>query len=385
MVVGAGKASGAMARAVEEAWGGDLEGLVIVPHGTSAGCERIEVIGARHPVPDEAGHAAARRILGLASELDEGDLLLCLISGGGSSLLPLPSEGLTLEDLQAVNKALLRSGASIGEMNAVRKHLSAIKGGRLAAAAWPARCETLLISDVPGDDPGVIASGPTVPDASTLADARGVVERYGLELPRSVLATLASEHCESPFPGDPQLARSSVRMIARPMASLEAAATVARAAGLSALVLSDRIEGESSDVGRVHAAMALSARDAGQPLVPPCVLLSGGETTVTLRGEYGRGGRNAEFALSLAVALDGADGIYVIACDTDGIDGSETNAGAVVGPKTLGRHPGGPPAAREHLAGHDAWTFFDSVEGLVVTGPTLTNVNDFRAILILPT
>ena len=383
VVVGTGKATGAMARAVEQGFGGPLEGLVTVPYGGAVSCDHIEVVEARHPVPDEAGHAGAARILELARSLGEDDLLIALVSGGGSALLPAPLPGLSLEDKQAVNRELLRCGATIGEMNVVRKHLSAIKGGRLAAAAWPARCVTLLISDVPGDDPGTIASGPTIPDPSTQADALAIVERYAVALPDAARAALADPANESPGPGDERLARAEAHLVARPLASLEAAATVARAAGLEVAVLSDRIEGEAREVGIVHAGIALAARDCAVPVARPGLVLSGGETTVTVRGEAGRGGRNGEFALSLAVTLDGAEGIHAIACDTDGIDGSEANAGVLIDPGTLARHPAGRAGARAHLDGHDSWTFFEATGGLVTTGPTLTNVNDFRAILVL--
>jgi glycerate 2-kinase len=383
LVVGAGKAAAAMARAVEQAWDGPLEGLVVTRYGHAVPCDKIEVVEAAHPVPDDAGLKAAERILDLARGLGEDDLLLCLISGGGSSLLSLPAEGLTLADKQAVNKALLRSGADIGEMNCLRKHLSAIKGGRLAAAAHPARCVSLLISDVPGDDPATIASGPTVGDPTTLEDARAVLEKYGIEPPEAVARHLEKPGSETPKPEDAQLARSEVRMIAAPQTSLEAAAELARESGVTPLILGDAIEGEAREVARVMAAMAQQAARHGQPAPAPCVLLSGGETTVTLRGQ-GRGGRNAEFLLALCVALKGAPGIHAIACDTDGIDGSEDNAGALLSPDSLQRAEAKGVSAKARLADNDGYGFFEALGDLVVTGPTLTNVNDFRAILILP-
>ena len=383
LVVGAGKAAAAMARAVEQAWDGPLEGLVVTRYGHAVPCEKIEVVEAAHPVPDDAGLKAAERILALAQGLSEEDLLLCLISGGGSSLLSLPAEGLTLEDKQAVNKALLRSGADIGEMNCLRKHLSAIKGGRLAAAAHPARCVSLLISDVPGDDPATIASGPTVGDPTSLEDARAVLEKYGIDPPGAVARHLEKTGSETPKPEDSRLALSEVRMIAAPQSSLEAAAKAAQKAGVTPLILGDAIEGEAREVARVMAAMAQQAARHGQPAPAPCVLLSGGETTVTLRGQ-GRGGRNAEFLLALAVALKGAEGIYAIACDTDGIDGSEDNAGALLSPDSLSRADAKGISAKARLADNDGYGFFEALGDLVVTGPTLTNVNDFRAILVLP-
>jgi glycerate 2-kinase len=383
VVVGAGKASAAMAKAFEEAWNGPLEGLVVTRYGHGRPCERIEIVEAAHPTPDEAGFDAARRILELAEGLGADDLLVALISGGGSALSSVPAPGLTLEDKQAVNKALLRSGADIKEMNIVRRHLSAIKGGRLATAAHPARVLTLLISDVPGDDPTAVASGPTVGDPSTLADAKAVVARYGLELPDAVRRALDDPANESPKPDDERLARAETRMIATPRLMLEAAAAEARGQGLRPLVLGDAIEGEARVVGKVLANIATYARDHGEPVAAPAVILSGGETTVTVRGE-GRGGRNSELLLGMALALQGAAGIAAIACDTDGIDGSEDNAGAVVLPDTLERMraAGIDPAAC--LAHNDAYTAFEAAGDLVMTGPTLTNVNDFRAVLIDP-
>ncbi|GAB4376582.1 MAG: glycerate kinase [Kiloniellaceae bacterium] len=381
LVVGAGKAGGAMARAVEDNWQGDLEGLVVTRYGHAVPCQRIEVVEAAHPVPDQAGRDAARRILQRVQGLGPDDLVLCLISGGGSALLSLPAAGITLEEKQAVNKALLRSGAAIDEMNCLRKHLSAIKGGRLAAAAAPAKVVSLLISDVPGDDPAVIASGPTVPDPTSFADALAILDKYRIDAPASVRRHLEAAAEETPKPGDPRLAHCETHLIARPQDSLEAAAAAARAAGVTPVILGDSIEGEAREVAQVMAGIARQAARFGQPAKPPCVLLSGGETTVTLRGN-GRGGRNAEFLLALTVALEGHAGIHAIACDTDGIDGSEDNAGAVTGPDTLARAAAAGLDAKAMLADNDGYGFFSGLGDLVVTGPTLTNVNDFRAILI---
>jgi hydroxypyruvate reductase len=382
IVLGAGKASAAMAKAVEDHWPGPLEGLVVTRYGHGVPCSRIEIVEAAHPVPDAAGRGAAGRILELARSAGPDDLVLCLISGGGSALLALPAEGLTLEDKQAVNRALLASGADIGQMNTVRRHLSAIKGGRLAAAAYPAKVVSLLISDVPGDDPSAIASGPTVPDPTTFADARAILARYAIEPPPTVKAHLERAAEETPKRGDPRLAAAETVIIARPQASLEAAAEVARRAGVAPLILGDALEGEAREVGRVLAGIALQCRRHGQPLPASCVLLSGGETTVTVRGKGGRGGRNTELLLGLAVQLHGEPGIWALAADTDGIDGSEDNAGAIVTPDSLerARNLGLKPA--ELLAGNDAWGFFSALGDLVVTGPTLTNVNDFRAVLV---
>jgi glycerate 2-kinase len=387
VVVGAGKASAAMARAFEAAWRGPLEGLVVTRHGHAVACDRIEIVEASHPVPGPAGEDAARRILDLARGLGPQDQLICLVSGGGSALLALPAPGLTLADKQAVTRALLRSGATIGEINTVRKHLSAIKGGRLAAAGVRAQIRTLAISDVPGDDKAVIASGPTVPDPTSFADARAVLAKYRIEEPAAVLAHLAAAAQETPKPGDPIFDRTSFALIASPQQALAAAADAACARGIAPVVLSDRIEGEARDVALMHAAIALQLR-AGRfrvgagTLSPPAVLLSGGETTVTVRGG-GRGGRNSEFLLALAAALDGAPGIAALACDTDGIDGTEDNAGAMVYPDTISRAASCGVALKEALAQNDGYGFFAAAGDLVVTGPTLTNVNDFRAILVL--
>lgn len=381
IVIGAGKASAAMARAVEDNWTGPLEGLVITRYGHSVDCDHIEIVEAAHPVPDEAGQKAAARLLELVSDLTADDLVLCLISGGGSALLAAPAPGLTLEDKQAVNRSLLASGATITEMNCVRKHLSAMKGGRLAAAAAPAGLVTLLISDIPGDDPAAVASGPTIADETTSADALSVISKYDMDVPDQVIRHLESPESETPKPDDPVFANTETIMIATPGMAVAAAAKVARDAGFAVHELGDAIEGESREVGREQAALALDIAGGRGPVAAPAVLLSGGETTVTIRGD-GRGGPNSEFALALAIALDGHPAIEAVACDTDGVDGSEDNAGARVSPDILTRaaQAGVDPAAL--LANNDAYGFFQAVDGLVMTGPTLTNVNDFRAILI---
>jgi hydroxypyruvate reductase len=381
VVVGAGKAAASMARAVEEHWPGPLEGMVVTRYGHGMPTRRIEVVEAAHPVPDRAGREAAERILGLVQGLSPDDLVLALISGGGSALLSLPAPGLTLQDKQAINKLLLKSGANITEMNCVRKHLSAIKGGRLAAAAAPAKVVTLTISDIPGDDPAVIASGPTIADETTFADACAILEKYRISEPHSVIDYLKAAREETPKPGDSRLTRTETRMIATPQMSLEAAAQVARDAGASAMILGDSLEGESREVAMVHAGIARQVLRHGQPLPRPCVLLSGGETTVTVRGK-GRGGRNAEFLLAMAVALQGEASVYALAGDTDGIDGTEDNAGALLTPETWSRAQQAGISAKALLADNDGYSFFAALGDLVKTGPTLTNVNDFRAILI---
>jgi glycerate 2-kinase len=381
LVLGAGKASAAMAAALEAHWPGELSGLVITRYGHAVPCGRIEIVEAAHPVPDDAGAAAAERMLGLCAGLTGDDLVIALISGGGSALMTLPPAGVGRADMAALNRALLASGAPIGAMNAIRRHVSRINGGRLAAACHPARLLALLISDVPGDDPVDIASGPTVPDPTTLADARALVARHGIDLPAAIAAALDDPANESVKPGDPRLARAETRIIAAPMASLEAAAAKARALGLVPRILGDAIEGEARAVGAEMARQALAARPA--PGAPPVVLISGGETTVTLPRdgrELGRGGRNVEFLLGLARGLDGAPGIHAIACDTDGVDGAEEVAGALLAPDTLAR--AGRAAFEAALARHDGHGFFAALGDQVVTGPTLTNVNDFRAILI---
>jgi len=380
VIIGAGKASGAMAKALEDAWDGPLEGLVVTRYGYRVPTKRLEVVEAAHPVPDAAGREAAERIYKMVQGLSADDLVLCLISGGGSALLALPAEGITLEDKQAVNKALLASGATISEMNTVRKHLSAIKGGRLARAAYPAKVVALMISDVPGDDPSIIASGPTVPDPSTKADALAIVDKYGIKLADNVRRALETGE-ETPKPGDKCFERVENIMIATPQASLEAAAEVARKAGVTPVILGDSIEGEARDVALVHAGIARQCALRGQPQEPPCVLISGGETTITLKGK-GKGGRNTEFLLALAIALDGMPNIYALAGDTDGVDGSEDNAGALIYPDTLKRAAKAGLNPKAMLADNDPYTFFKGVGDLLETGPTMTNVNDLRAILI---
>lgn len=381
VVIGAGKASAAMARAVEQHWPGPLSGLVVTRYGYAVPCERIEIVEAAHPVPDAAGEKAAARLLQTVQGLGADDLVLCLISGGGSALLPLPLPGLTLADLQALNQALLASGASITEMNCVRRHLSAIQGGRLAAACHPARVLNLLLSDVPGDDPIDIASGPTVPDPTTCADALAILRRYRIRVPPTALAWLESGDGESLKPGDLRLPLIDTHFIATPQKALEAAAAVARQAGLHAHILGDAIEGEARDVAKALAGIALQTARRGQPFLGPCVLLSGGETTVTLKGQ-GRGGRNVEFLLALAVALRGEPGIHALAGDTDGVDGQEEIAGALIGPDTLDRAWALGLNPRERLDANDGHGFFEALGDAVITGPTLTNVNDFRAIVI---
>lgn len=408
LVLGAGKAAGAMAQAVEALWpahcqchgvpGAPLSGLVVTRYGHTPPrpadvVQCIEVVEAAHPVPDDAGLAAARRMLALASggegaALTEHDLVLCLISGGGSALLTLPADGLTLADKQRINRQLLASGAGIGEMNCVRKHLSAIKGGRLALACHPARVVTLTISDVPGDDVSVIASGPTVADATSCADALEILHRHAIDLPAQVLQHLQDSMLETPKPGDARLAACTTHLIATPQQSLQAAADAARALGLNAYILSDEIEGESREVGKVHAALARSTAAGHSAFQTPCVILSGGETTVTIRppspGQAkGRGGRAGEFCLGLAQALQGHPRIWALAADTDGIDGVEDNAGALVGPDTLARASDQGLKLADHLARHDAYGYFSALGDLVTTGPTHTNVNDFRAVLVL--
>ncbi|MGH6816766.1 MAG: glycerate kinase type-2 family protein [Hyphomicrobiaceae bacterium] len=382
IVVGAGKASAAMARAFEQNWSGGLGGLVVTRYGHGVPCRRIEIVEAAHPVPDAAGERAARRILDMVRGLTADDLVVTLISGGGSALLTQPARGLTFADKQAINRALLASGASIDEINCVRKHLSAIKGGRLAAAAFPAQTVNLLISDVPGDDPAVIASGPGVPDRTTFADARAILAKYGIADPQAIVRHLEAAEDETPKPGDPRLARVETRIIATAQRSLEAAAAIARAAGVKPLILGDALEGEAREVARVMAGIVRQVRRYGQPLPPPCVLLSGGETTVTVRGK-GRGGRNVEFLLALAVALDGLAGVWALAGDTDGVDGLDEAAGALVAPDTLARAAAKGRSAKASLADNDGHGFFAALDDRVVTGPTLTNVNDFRAVLAI--
>lgn len=381
IVIGAGKASAQMARAFEQAWPGELSGLVVTRYGYAEKCERIEIVEAAHPVPDLAGAEAARRLLQLVSGLTEDDLVVALISGGGSSLLPAPAPGLDLEDEQQVNRALLASGAPIGVMNLIRNQFSLIKGGRLAAACAPARVATLVVSDVPGDDPALVASGPTLPLAGGRAEARRLAGLYRLDLPEAAAALLASEDNLPPDAADPVFARNSVATIASAALSLEAAADLARRHGIEAAILSDSIEGEARDVAQVHAAMAREIAARNRPFSKPVVLLSGGETTVTLRGK-GRGGRNGEFALALAIALDNVNNVLALSGDSDGIDGSENNAGAHVDGTSARRMREAGIDPQAALANNDAYSAFEAVGDLFVTGPTGTNVNDFRAILI---
>ena len=383
LVIGAGKASAEMARVLEQHWSGPLSGLVVTRYGYAVPCRRIEIAEAAHPVPDAKGLEAARRILAMVRGLTQDDLVICLISGGGSALLPLPHAPLDLAVKQEINRALLQSGATIGEMNCVRRHLSAIKGGRLAAACHPARVVTLLISDVPGDNPADIASGPTCGDATTCADALAILKRYAITVPAAVTQLLESGASESVKPGDARLARSEVRIITAPQMALEAAAEVARKAGITPYIMGDSIEGEARDVGIVMAGIARQVAMRGQPFEAPCVLLSGGETTVTIHGK-GRGGRNVEFLLSLGVSLNGHPGIYAIACDTDGVDGQEEIAGAILTPDMLEQAWNLRINPRLSLANNDGHGFFQALGASVVCGPTLTNVNDFRAIYVEP-
>lgn len=383
VVVGAGKASAAMARAVEDHWPGPLSGLVVTRYGHGVPCSRIEVVEAAHPVPDAAGLAAAERIRAAVDKLTADDTVLCLISGGGSALLAMPLPGITLADKQRVSRDLLTSGATIGEINCIRRHLSAIKGGRLAAACHPARVVSLLISDVPGDKPGDIASGPTIGDPTTCQDALAIVRRYGIALPPAVRELLESGRGESIKPDDPRLQGNLTRIVAAPQMALEAAAAVARAAGITPCILGDSIEGEAREVGKAMAAVARQVALHGQPLAPPCVLLSGGECSVTVRGK-GRGGRNVEFLLSLGIALDSLPGVHALAGDTDGVDGQEEIAGAYLAPDSLQRAWRQGIRPRDSLDDNDGHGFFGALGDSVVTGPTLTNVNDFRAILVMP-
>lgn len=381
IVIGCGKSAAAMAAALEAAWPEvPLSGLVVTRYGHAVPTARIEVMESSHPVPDANSERAAQRMLETVQGLSADDLVIALISGGGSALMALPAPGLTLSDKQALSRALLASGATIGEMNVVRKHLSAIKGGRLAAAAAPATLVTLAISDVPGDDPAVIASGPTVPDPSSFADAQAILARHGIT-PSPAMAEWMAQGHETPKPG--ALPHASFRLIATPAMALDAAASAARAHGITALILGDALEGESREMGTMMAGIARSIRTHGHPVAAPALLLSGGETTVSIgQGPAGRGGRNTEFLLGLAVALQGLEGVFAIAGDTDGIDGTEDAAGAVVTPDTLARAIEAGLAPREVLDAHDSYTLFDAIGDLVRTGPTLTNVNDIRAILV---
>ena len=381
VIVGAGKAAAAMAKAVEDNWWGPLSGLVVTRYEHGSDCRSIEVVEAGHPVPDAAGQQAAQRMLGLVGGLTEDDLVLCLISGGGSSLLAVPAPSIGLADKQAVTRALLKSGAPIADINCVRKHLSAIKGGRLALAAAPASIVTLIISDVPGDDPATVASGPTVPDPTTRRDAMGILANYSIDTPDSVRRWLEDPQSETPKPGDPRFERVMTRVIATADDALKAAAHAAELAKVRAVVLGSAIQGEARDVAREHVRIAFNCMRRGDPARPPCVLLSGGETTVTVAGA-GRGGRNSEYLLALALEFNGISGHAALACDTDGIDGTERNAGAIIEADTLERAREKGVSAEDALARNDAYGFFDALGDLVTTGPTRTNVNDFRAILL---
>ncbi|KZB53191.1 glycerate kinase type-2 family protein [Thalassospira xiamenensis] len=382
IVIGAGKASANMAQAFEKAWDGDISGLVVTRYGHAVPCEKIEIVEASHPVPDAAGQKAAQRILDIVKSAGPDDLVVCMISGGGSALLALPGPGLTLEDKQAISKALLHSGATISEMNCVRKHLSAIKGGRLAAACAPARMVTYLVSDVPGDDPAIIASGPTVADPTTGQDALDIIRRYRIEIPLAATELLNNDIHETVKPGDKCFDGHETVMLSRPQDSLEAAAKVARDLGINPVILGDAIEGEAREVAIVHAGIAHQVANHGQPAARPCVLLSGGETTVTVRAKGGRGGRNSEFLLSLLIQFRDHEEFSALAIDTDGIDGSEDNAGAIIDPTSWQKAISAGIDLREYLANNDAYSAFAKIDDLLITGPTLTNVNDFRAILI---
>jgi len=382
VVVGAGKGAAQLAAAFETLWRGPVEGVVVTRYGYACPTRKIEVLEAAHPVPDTAGLAAAERLLAAVSDLGPDDLVVALICGGGSALLPAPPAGLTLDDEIAVNRALLASGAPIGEMNTVRKHLSRIKGGRLAAAAAPARVVSLIVSDIPGDVPALVASGPTVPDNATREEAQRIVARYGLDLPAAVNAHLACPAADAPKPGEPVFRDHEVRIIGSSRLSLNAAAAHARGQGIEAVILSDAIEGEARDIGRMHGALAREIARHAAPFRPPVVLLSGGETTVTVRGAGGRGGRNGELALSLARDIAGLDAVTALAADTDGIDGTEDNAGAFADGATWNRLVAAGADPNGLLAANDSWGAFDILGDLFVTGPTGTNVNDFRAVLI---
>ncbi|TGV22534.1 glycerate kinase [Mesorhizobium sp. M4B.F.Ca.ET.143.01.1.1] len=381
IVIGAGKGSAQMAAAFEKVWDGPIDGLVVTRYGYGAKCERIEIIEAAHPVPDAAGLEASRRLLDKVRGLTVDDLVVALISGGGSALLPSPAPGLTLADEIAVNEALLASGAPIAAMNTIRKHVSTIKGGRLAAAAHPARVVSLVVSDIPGDNPALVASGPTVPDTGSREDALASISAYGMKLPASVMAHINSPAADAPRPDDPVFADNEVHLIASAGVSLEAAAAEARRQGIEAVILSDSIEGEAREVGGVHAAIAREVATRERPFAKPVLILSGGETTVTLRAK-GKGGRNSEFLLAFAIAIGGVDGIHALAADTDGIDGSEDNAGAFADGSTVSRMRAAGIDAKAMLAGNNAWTAFNAVGDLFVPGPTGTNVNDLRAILV---
>jgi glycerate 2-kinase len=383
IVIGAGKGSAQMARAFEKAWDGPLEGVVVTRYGYATACERIEILEAAHPVPDAAGLEASRRLFEAVEGLTQDDLVVALISGGGSALLPAPPEGMNLEDEIAVNEALLASGAPISAMNTVRKHLSRIKGGRLALAAHPARVVSLIVSDIPGDNPAFVASGPTVPDAATRQDAAAIVEAYGMKLPGAALRHLSSPASEAPNPADPRFAGNDIHIVASAAVSLEAAAEEARRQGIEAVILTDAMEGEAREVASVHAAIAREIATRDRPFRKPALLLSGGETTVTIREKGGKGGRNSEFLLAFALAIDGIEGIHAFAADTDGIDGSEDNAGAFADGMTAARLRAAGLDPRALLSRHDAWTAFHAIGDLFVPGPTGTNVNDLRVVLVV--
>ncbi|MER9613928.1 glycerate kinase [Mesorhizobium sp. M0207] len=381
IVIGAGKGSAQMAAAFEKVWDGPIEGLVVTRYGYGAACRRIEIIEAAHPVPDAAGREASRRLLEKVQGLTADDLVVALISGGGSALLPSPAEGLTLANEIAVNEALLASGAPIAAMNTIRKHVSTIKGGRLAAAAYPAKVVSLVVSDIPGDNPALVASGPTVPDSGSREDALASIAAYDMKLPASVMAHINSPAADAPRVDDPRFSRNEVHLIASAGVSLEAAAAEARYQGIEAVILSDSIEGEAREVGGVHAAIAREVATRNRPFAKPVLILSGGETTVTLRAK-GKGGRNSEFLLAFAIGISGLAGVHALAADTDGIDGSEDNAGAFADGSTVSRMHKAGIDAKAMLAGNNAWTAFNAVDDLFVPGPTGTNVNDLRAILI---
>lgn len=382
VVVGAGKASAAMASVLEKRWEGSLSGVVVTRHGYEASCDRIEILSAAHPVPDKVSESAANRILKLVSGLSSDDLVIALVSGGGSSLMSLPLPGMSLEDKQGLNRLLLRSGASISEINCVRRHLSAIKGGRLGAACWPAKLVSLLVSDVPGDREFDIASGPTVPDPTTCSDALKILRRYSSDIPLAIVQMLETGRGETVKPGDPRLGRHETHVVAAPQQSLEAAAKVAMEFGVTPMILGSAIEGESRNVAKVMAGIARQVVDHGQPLPAPCVLISGGETTVTVRGS-GSGGRNVEFLLALGIALEGTERIFAFAGDTDGVDGGEETAGAFLMPESLGKARSKGISPQASLDNNDGHGFFRALGDSLVTGPTLTNVNDFRAVLVL--
>ncbi|MCW9035681.1 MAG: glycerate kinase [Rhodospirillales bacterium] len=381
VVIGFGKSAAAMAKAVEDSWEGDVEGVVVTRYGHAVECQKIKVLEASHPVPDQACVDATNEIINTVQGLKEDDLVLCLASGGGSALFMMPPEGVTLHDKQKLTQDMLACGATITEINTVRKHLSQVKGGRLAKTCSPARVVSLMISDVPGDDLAFIASGPTVPDETSAQDVQDILNRYQVELSESLQTFLKSPEAETIKPHDPLFDQVQNTLIATPQMSLEAAAEIAKRNGITPMILSDRVEGESREVAKVMAAIALQVAERNQPLATPALILSGGETTVSIQGN-GRGGPNTEFLLSLAIALNGAPGIYAIACDTDGIDGSEDNAGAMIGPDTLAKAQAAGLNPKKYLANNDAYSFFETLDALVIPGPTLTNVNDFRAIYV---